>query len=305
MRKRSTMRIIESTKCASAFIAFNCALILSVTSCIKNNPDPSWLVVNDWELFPNIQNGYEGELTHDFSDAWVYVDDELIGVFEVPFKIPILKSGIVNVRLYPAVLNNGISATKKIYPFVEPYEITLELLQNDEVTVNPVTKYYNNVVFTIIDFEDANSHIVESPSSLTNIYYSSSSDFLEDINGNAFGRVDFTENTRNWIAATNFESNLPRGGAEVYLEVDHRSTVDLTTGLLAISPSNIVKNPNVRINKQEEGNTEWKKIYIELTTIVSGSPSADYFEHTFEADMEIGQNQGFINLDNIKIIHFQ
>ena len=42
------------------------------------------------------------------------------GIFEVPFKIPILKSGSVSIKVYPVVKNNGISATKKIYPFLTP-----------------------------------------------------------------------------------------------------------------------------------------------------------------------------------------
>jgi len=95
-----------------------------VSSCVKNNPDPSWLEVNEWQLNSNIAlSGLEGELTESITNAQVYIDDELIGIFEVPFRIPILKSGAVNVKVYPVVINNGISATKKLYPFLNYFEI--------------------------------------------------------------------------------------------------------------------------------------------------------------------------------------
>jgi hypothetical protein len=82
--------------------------ILILFGCVKNNPDPSWLEVTEWTLQSNTAlSGAEGELTQNFSDAWVYIDDEVVGVFEVPFKIPILKSGPCNIKLYPTVRNNG------------------------------------------------------------------------------------------------------------------------------------------------------------------------------------------------------
>ena len=99
--------------------SFSLILLLSFTACVKNNPDPSWLEVTAWTLQSNIDlSGDEGELSHNITEAWVLIDDKVIGVFQVPFKIPILKDGMCNIKIYPAIKNNGISATKKIYPFL-------------------------------------------------------------------------------------------------------------------------------------------------------------------------------------------
>ena len=106
-------------------------VLVSLIACEKNNPDPAWIQVNKWTLVENPDSQYPvGELTQNFTDATVYVDNELIGVFEIPFKIPILKSGVKLIRIYPTIKNNGISVTKKKYPFVEYYEITANLVQN-------------------------------------------------------------------------------------------------------------------------------------------------------------------------------
>ena len=68
-------------------------IIFILSSCVKNNPDPSWIEVNEWQLNSNIElSGLEGELTESITNAKVYVNDDLLGIFEVPFRIPVLKS---------------------------------------------------------------------------------------------------------------------------------------------------------------------------------------------------------------------
>ena len=64
-----------------------------------------------------ISSSLEGELTESITNAKVYVNDDLLGIFEVPFRIPVLKSGSCNVKVYPVVVNNGISATKNYILF--------------------------------------------------------------------------------------------------------------------------------------------------------------------------------------------
>ena len=284
-------------------ISFSIGFIFLATSCIKNNPDPSWLEVNEWVLEDNVSALVPaGELTEDISDAWVYVDNELIGVFEVPFKIPILKEGALKILLYPTVLNNGISATKKIYPFLEPYELTGELVQNQTLTVTPITRYYSNTQFSILDFEDANLGFDHSPSSLATLTGSSDPLIIQPFNGNQFGRVYLDATTSVWLASTNLNETLPGGGAEVYLELDYYTSNNFTTGVLAIDGAEVTQNPNVQVNSSDT--PEWKKIYIDLKTIVSGSPLADFFEHSFEATLEGGLTSATINIDNVKVIHF-
>lgn len=279
------------------------AMPLGFTSCIKNNPDPSWLYVEEWMLQDNI-SCEEGELTHKISDAWVFIDGKLIGVFEVPFKIPLLLEGEVEITLYPTVLNNGISATKKVYPFLEPYELTATLVKNETLSLSPSTRYYSQTQFTILDFEDALTGFEDSPNSLANLIQSSDPAIIQSFNGNSFGRVSLTEAMNTWISATDLGLDLPRNGAEVYLEIDYHNTVAVTTGVLGINASETAQNPNIRLNAQEPGEVEWKKIYIELKTIVSGSPNAEYFEHSFDAILDDDQTAGEINIDNIKVVHF-
>ncbi|MFT6244504.1 MAG: hypothetical protein ACJA0U_001252 [Salibacteraceae bacterium] len=294
-----------------AFLIFLASLAI-LTSCVKNNPDAVWLKVNEWDLIANGPGSpYEGVLTENISDAWVYVDDKLIGVFEVPFKIPLLVSGDNRkITLYPTIRNNGISATKRIYPFMVPYEITTNLIQNDTITLNPVTNYYTETQFHIIDFEDlTNIGILQSVNSAASVVPSADpAVHISSINENTFGRVTLNSSFPNWIARTDFSpvTPFPQSGAEVYLELDYHTTLDVLTGVVSESNGEVVENPNVQFNRQDPDSVivTWKKIYIDMQTIISGSPAGSDFQVTFESLLPEGIDDGEINIDNIKVVHF-
>ncbi len=281
---------------------------LMLNSCIKNNPDPSWIEITPWTLVANSNSQYPtGELTHSFSDAWVYVNDELIGVFQVSdtVRIPVLKSGAVNIKVYPAIRNNGVSATKKIYPFVERYEINTTLVQNQTLQINPITRYSSMVRFAIEDFEDPAIKLLNDPNSATQMSQGNDPTILQW--GNFYGFVNLNQTDTTWIAYTNFESvneaNLPRG-QEVYLEIDYYNTNNVITGLLWVSSTSIKNNTNYRLNDQDPSTVKWKKIYIDLKELISNSPAGTYFEQSFQALLDEGDTEGIIIIDNIKVVHF-
>jgi len=275
---------------------------LLASSCIKNNPDPAWLEVTKWSLVanPNSEN-QTGELTHNFSEAWVYIDDKIVGVFEVPFKIPILQSGNVNIKIYPAIKNNGIAATKKIYPFVEVFEVNANLVQNQTLTLNPITRYVSVTKFWIEDFEDPAVKIITDPNSQTALSQGSDPLILEY--GNNYGEVNLNLTDSTWVA---FTEQLPyiQIGKEVYLEIDYYNTNALITGLIAISPSSVINNQNVQLNPQDPASVKWKKIYIDLKEVVSNSSAQADFRISFQALIDSGDNEGKIVLDNIKVVSF-
>jgi hypothetical protein len=278
-------------------------LAFLLSTCIKNNPDPAWLEVNDWTLMANANYfGAEGALTENLTEAWVYVNDDLIGVFEVPFKIPILKSGAVDIKVFPAIKNNGISATKKVYPFLETYQINAVLVANETLTISPTTKYKDNLFFTIEDFEDINTNIVNDPNTSA-ASFSLSNNNLQWFNGNFYAKVALNATDSTWIAYTNWASYIPKG-IEVYLEIDYRNSNSVTTGLLAISPSGTLPNTHIRLNAQKSLPVVWKKIYLDLREMVSASANGAYFEQSFEAYLEDGLSNTEIEIDNIKLIHF-
>jgi len=278
-------------------------IVLLIISCVKNNPDPAWLEVNEWSLIKNTEsNEGTGELTHNFTEATVYVDNQLIGIFEVPFKIPIIKNGPSNIKVFPTIKNNGISATKKAYPFTDFYEEDVVLEANKIVTINPITKYKTNCKFWIEDFEDASIKIENDQNSKTTI--SGSNDPAHLMYGNFFGKVSLTSENPEWLGFTSGQISLPRG-KEVYLEIDYKNTSSLTTGLFGITATQTKSNVNVSLNAQPISDLKWKKIYIDLQEVVSYFNDAIYYAVSFRAILEAGMDNGEVYIDNVKLVYIQ
>jgi hypothetical protein len=273
-----------------------------LSSCTKNNPDPSWISISNWTLVENPSLGTEKELTQNFTDVYITVDDKIIGIFELPVKLPLLESGSHKITLYPVVLNNGISATKKIYPFCDKYEIYINLEENLTSEIYPTTRYTSGAKFWIEDFEDATLKISNESISKTSLLRKTDPAILKY--GNAYGHVHLTTTDSLWYGITSTNTSLPKSGAEVYLEIDYMNTNSLLTGVLAYDVNGFQDNPNIQLNPQNASTMVWKKMYIELKEIVSSSVSAFKFEQYFKAIIDADKTSSDIYIDNIKIVHF-
>lgn len=277
-------------------------LVYLLQGCIKNNPDPAWIEINSWTLAENL-DVEEGELTQNFTDVYLTVDDKIIGFFELPIKIPLLQEGSHKLTLYPAIRNNGISATKKVYPFCKPYVITVNLEKNQTVTLSPTTQYYTETKFWIEDFENTTFNIDDSsPYSQTNMTKGSDPAILAY--GNFYGAVTLNHTDSVWWGKTTPAMALPKNATEVYLEVDYHNTNSILTGVNAITNGSVNDNPNIQLNPQVESEVKWKKIYIELKEIVSYYVNADSYEIYFKSIIDASLDTGKVNIDNIKIVYF-
>lgn len=276
-----------------------------LNGCVKNNPLPVWLEINEWTLESNPlnTNGEPDFLSHNFTDVWVYVDNKVIGVFEVPCKIPILINGEnKNIKLYPAIRNNGISSTKKLYPFTEGYNVNMNLVAGETYTFNPITRYTTAVKFWTEDF-DSNQAQIEPDNTFTTADWSIESDPLIELSGNFLHIAPTTANSL-WVGVTTEALTLPKG-SEVYLEVDYRNTAPILTGVKAINTTGtITDNPNVSMNAQSATDVKWKKIYIQLGEIVSYSTSAYTFKQYFKVQLPETLSSADVYIDNIHVVYF-
>lgn len=280
------------------FLIALCAFTLS--ACVRNNPKPIYLNISAWTLQanPDPQANDAGYLSHNFSDVWVYIDNNLIGVFEVPCKIPVLVSGTNHVTLYPTIRNNGIAASKKQYPFVTSYNVTLETTPGGTYDIHPTTQYNTDTDFYIEDFEN-------NPIS---IEYVSGDALLETeqdpaiaISGR-YGHIHLDQSHTSWYGKTP-NTLLPGGGAAVYLEIDYRNTENLLTGTTIYTAGSSTDNDNIRLNAQSASELRWKKIYIELDEVISNSTTAIGFEQYLRTTISTTTGETDVYLDNIKIVY--
>lgn len=287
------------------YLYFFVLLSFGLSSCVKNNPLPVWLEINNWTLSanPNSANS-PGALTHNFSEAWVYVDGKVIGVFEVPCKIPVLASGNCKVSLYPAIKNNGMASAKKIYPFAEPFETTMQLTAGETYVFNPVTRYDANTQFWIEDFE-TNSIKIEKET-----VYSSPNLNLQIQNnpsvgswGN-YGHLSLNTTDSLWVGVMP-SLVLPKSGAEVYLEFDYKNTSSILTGMIELQlGGGTADHGGYTAIRQKLEELQWKKIYIDLKDVVSNTPNGYMYRQYLKMSLDAGLSSSDVYIDNIKVIHF-
>ena len=274
-------------------------IIFILFSCTKNKPDPSWIEINEWNLLSNKTNK-EGELSHNFSNAYIEIDNKTIGFFELPIKLPILESGKHSIKIYPVILNNGISASKTIYPFCIPYKIEIELNKNKTTSITPQTSYYTDCNFWIEDFEDAGIKLKSDNGYEDLLSTGNEKQFLKF--GNNYGRIIVSKNKPVWQGKTTTNSSLPQG-KNIYLELDYLNTTNLLTGVYIYNNSGISYNPNVTLNSQSKSNLKWKKVYIDLRQMISYSINGSIFEQYFNVTNNTNNDTSFVLLDNIKLIY--
>jgi hypothetical protein len=249
----------------------------------------------------------KGSASAKITEVWVFVDEEFAGAFPIPARVPILKTGTVRLRIEAGIRENGLRSTPDIYPFYTSYEQTLELLPNETIRITPQISYQNNSKIAFIeDFERSGSIfqtvVTGTPSSRLTI------NKAVPFEGQGSGQVQLSVNDPFVeIATTPKYRDLLSNGNVVYLEMDYRSDVPVSFGILGYNEG---QEDPIAFAYQAGFNpsTSWNKIYFNLTPVVFTS-NAEEFQIVLRAAIPLDENgtftqqEGLVLLDNIKLIH--
>ena len=264
-------------------------LIISIISCKKSsdNDVPSYITIGNFTL--------DGNSTHNITDAWVYIDDNLQGVYEIPANFPVLAQGLHKLRVKAGIKDNGIAGNRIPYPFYSSYIID-EQTFNPETTISitPVVSYLENATLDdkAEDF-DGNGLNLETDSATFSI------DDEMPIDGN-YGVITLTDSILLTELTTKEFSNLPQAGAPVYLELDYKCNTQFLVGVYINFPqSSILQKDLLWVRPKDE----WNKIYINLTSTISEGVGADSFKIFIGMQRDFTMESNTIHLDNLRIVY--
>jgi len=263
----------------------------------------------------------QGAPTHNITDAWVYINSQAIGAYELPAVFPVLANGITEVRIDPGIKLNGIAALRSPYPFYQPIIQDVMLVEGEEVNLNSdtlfmgdeavpytmATKYYDNLEFVWKeDFEDPSLSLDSTSKSRGDITRTSPANSPEAFlaSYSKYSGLITLDTVRYLVeVATNVGNDegfvLPKLGQPVFLEFDYKNDHYFTTGFYARELSQITQHPVVNMNPS----SEWKKIYINLSPSVSSQINAIDYNIFFGAVKDYNAEAPRILIDNIKLIH--
>ncbi|MEM1325127.1 MAG: hypothetical protein AAGI23_04185 [Bacteroidota bacterium] len=287
----------------SGFIAL--CLTLQLASCELVNPEeaiPAYIQIDTIQFVNN--SAARGTAQQKIVEAWVTVDDDFLGTYDLPATIPVLKSGAANVIVRPGIKDNGIGSLSEIYTFFRPFETSVTLSPTETAILQPSTSYISDINFAFVeDFESGVNWFTDDlDGDSVTVIQTTTEDVFE---GNQSGVIRLTSANPIVEVATDFGRqfrDLQTKGVEVYLEMHYKTDVELAIG--AIGHQEGVFTPEEKIYEPILfPKSDWNKVYLNLSQAVFTLQSVG-FQITFLAGLDPGQESGDIYIDNIKLIHF-
>lgn len=276
------------------------SILIFVVSCSKEKYEatvPAYITINSIDFSTNYAN--EGSASSGILDAWVYVNDDLVGVFELPTTFPILRGGNVELKVYGGIKDNGIAASRARYLMYDAHVEQVNLIPGETIEISPTIQYNQDVQFNWMeDFENASLSFLYTSGSDTTVF-KQSTDVKEGVSS---GKVYLQADMDFFECTSVAYSSLPKDGTPVYLEMDFKTNETLLIGLYLDQDQYGVVNLNPT--------TEWTKMYVNLTGLVNSPAGRSASEIKIFMGFQDTQSSPFstsnpeVHLDNLKLVHY-
>ncbi len=289
---------------------FLIALTVSMLACKSTDETsgvPSYIYIPKIDLKVK-SDGSQGSNAHDIRDAWVFANGSLIGVFELPCMVPVLKKDSTLITVFAGIKVNGQNNNRKFYPFYEVFNKKLMLKPTHIDTMLPVVTYKADVKFAWIeDFEDFAVSLDKTGISRTVDTLQITSDATEVFEYNASnnkfsGKVNFRNKRGTFENSSIGIYDLPRGTSDIYLEVNYKSDVPVTFGFYPTSSTTI--DVGTPVYYAFPNPTGWKKAYVRLSDDVNSSANTGKKFRIFVNAVNSLDAPAIMLIDNIKLLHF-
>ena len=267
-------------------------ILLVLSSCQKEDTGgiPTYLKIDNITLD-------EGNTTSNITDAWVYVNGQLQGVYELPAKFPVLEQGNTDIKVYAGIKNNGIAAERAVYPFYNPYTINTELSINSTIVINPEISIKENISGQFDDFDPSYSFNADT--------------CFQVLSGGPYGKfgsLSLSDSDSILITEINYQDfplsfdNVPQQGSPTYMELNYKNNTSFLVGMYINFPNSpTLEKGLLWINPKED----WNKIYIDLTQTVSEAIGAETFSIFIKMQRDSNLDENKLDFDNIRIIHYE
>lgn len=270
-------------------------VLFLLIGCDKEEKVPAYLSINSMSLTSNYL--VVGTASHNIKDAWVYIDGQVLGVYELPARFPVLSEGRHSLNIAAGIFVDGVSATRTKYPFYNFYDTIIDFVAGQTLALPaPIpVKYFEGQTYTWYeDFEGTGFTFIANPSSDVQII-GTTDDVFEGT-----GSAKFTLTSDD----PKFDGQMQDGYAIVtqnstFLELNYKTEQPFSVGMRV---STGVSTKTVYVATVNTS-AAWNKIYIDLSKVVNENQSADLFRVYIYAELSSGRSQSIVYLDNFKLIH--
>lgn len=303
------------TLCTWAFVLL---LAASVSSCHKfpGQSVPSYIRIDSISLDCDYYT--YGANTSNFTDAWVYIDDQIIGCYELPSTIPVLAKGRHKVTVRAGICINGIGDSRPYYTLVKPTADTLELVENSIVSFNPKVYYFpineGVQIGWMEDFETTNALVPMSQSDVDMLRVGAEDSHIWYHEPYSFhsGKIQLPPDSLDFYVTTADEFTFYNKNYVEYcvLELDYNCNDAFFVGLSYYENYTISYHPLVQVlpsDNQHDVPNKWKKIYINLGPYMNEHINAEYFKLYLTSNLTVSEGYGqpaYVPLDKPRYYYF-
>ncbi len=283
-----------------------CLLFFSLIVCFvfvlscRKSAVPGFIYVPgfDFEVMTS-----QGTSSNNFTEVWMYKDEQPLGVFALPALIPVIHDGKAEIKFFAGIKNNGISDTRIRYPFITAFDTTLVFIPGNTDTIVPHFKYEELCTIEQQGFESGNFLVelagnggVFSAVTDDNLVFEGNRSGMGSLNSGA-GKIYFKDDTnRDFL-----------GGEMYFLEMNYSCNNKMSVGLLVTEASGITKELALIVNPTQsiDGAPVWKKIYVDFGAIPQKHPQALFYEWYIESIPDAPNKAVELYLDNLKWVKWQ
>jgi hypothetical protein len=260
---------------------------LLFAGCTEEIPVPGYIEINSYAL--------RHENAIGITDVWVNVNGDLVGVFELPAKFPVIAEGESSVTVTAGIMVNGINATRTFYPFYKPYKKTVNFEPSKVIELSPVTDYND---WTSVEWSEGfeNGHKFEKNEHSDTVFVVTEK---EKFSGSFSGGI-FLNNNQVFFESYTAQLSRPDldGAPGMYIELNYKCDNPFEIGIYTYHQQQVKEKNIVRVNKS---NT-WKKIYIDLYNSLLSYPKETQYKVYIAVWRTPEQASASVFIDDFKII---
>lgn len=283
---------------------------LTIVGCDSFDSDqttPSFVYIKGFKMVENPkinQSSDAGFQTEAITDAWVYVDNKYIGTYVLPCTVPILKEGNHKIDVRPGVKLNGIALTRTEYPFYTFYSEKHDLVAGKTTTIDTIDIMYmdDRTVFGLTELFErpylafTTDGINQDTNKLVECYDKSIVKW-----GDKCGAMYLNSEEATYRIIS--DSIICNNYSALILEVDYWCNIPFEIGISG-RPSPALGIQYINAMALYPNDTKgWQKVYVVLGKVWSQLGYPDQFRVFFAPQKKDGITNGWIYIDNVKIIH--
>lgn len=240
-----------------------------------------------------------GDDTHKITEVWVFADNQILGVFPLPAKVPVVLTGKeVEITIFAGIRNNGMNDTPVFYPFYQVITKKVNASANEVINIPLTFEYKPETKFPVNEsFETGNVFNFDIDSKPETFITVTADDASLGAN---CGVVTLNNNLRFVEVGTTAEVQKGENSrGESYIEFDYKGNGEIAVGIAKFRGGVI----NIEYVLFVPGRDEWNKIYVDVTDKLSPDDYEQY--RLLLAFTKTGSSlESKVYVDNFKHVHF-